>query len=101
MLLVMALAMEGAPPVSGSTAVWIGLLYSVTVVGVGGYALLFVMLRRFPPSTAAALQLMAPPVAAVIGWVGLGEMLGWADVAGGVLTLSGLMLLFRARAREV
>jgi drug/metabolite transporter (DMT)-like permease len=43
---------------------------------------------------------MAPPVAAVIGWVGLGEMLGWADVAGGVLTLSGLTLLFRARARE-
>ncbi|MFH5925599.1 DMT family transporter [Roseomonas xinghualingensis] len=100
LLLGMAVAMEGAPPTSGSTQVWFGLIYSVTVVGVGGYGLLFVMLRRFPASTAAALQLLAPPVAAVIGWAGLGEVLGWADLAGGLLTLTGLMLLFRARLRE-
>jgi len=100
LLLGMALAMEGAPPTSASTQVWFGLIYSVTVVGVGGYGLLFVMLRRFPPSTAAALQLLAPPVAAVIGWAALGEVLGWADLAGGLLTLTGLMLLFRARFRE-
>ncbi len=55
------------------------------------------MLRRFPPSTAAALQLLAPPVAAVIGWAALGERLGWSDLAGGALTLAGLALLFRAR----
>ncbi|SHJ09193.1 Threonine/homoserine efflux transporter RhtA [Roseomonas rosea] len=100
LLLALALVLEGAPPTSGSGQVWLGLLYSVTVVGIGGYALLFIMLRRFPPSTAAALQLLAPPVAAVIGWAALGEVLGWADLAGGVLTLGGLMLLFRARARE-
>ena len=100
LLLALALVLEGAPPTSGSSQVWLGLLYSVTVVGIGGYALLFIMLRRFPPSTAAALQLLAPPVAAVIGWAALGEVLGWADLAGGMLTLGGLMLLFRARARE-
>ncbi|MBB5692061.1 DMT family transporter [Muricoccus pecuniae] len=100
LLLVLALVLEGAPPAAASDRVLLGLAYSVTVVGIGGYALFFVMLRRFPPSTAAALQLMAPPVAAVIGWAALGEVLGWADLAGGVLTLSGLMLLFRARARE-
>ena len=100
LLLVLALALEGAPPTTASTQVWLGLLYSVTVVGVGGYALLFLLLRRFPPSTAAALQLLAPPVATLIGWAALGEVLGWADVGGGALTLTGLMLLFRARARE-
>jgi drug/metabolite transporter (DMT)-like permease len=100
LLLALALVLEGAPPTRGSSQVWLGLLYSVTVVGIGGYALLFIMLRRFPPSTAAALQLLAPPVAAVIGWAALGEVLGWADLAGGMLTLGGLMLLFRARARE-
>ena len=100
LLLALALVMEGAPPASASPRVWLGLAYSVTVVGVGGYALLFVLLRRFPPSTAAALQLLAPPVATLIGWAALGEVLGWADVGGGALTLTGLMLLFRARARE-
>jgi drug/metabolite transporter (DMT)-like permease len=100
LLLSLAVMLEGTPP-PASTQVWLGLAYSVTVVGVGGYALLFIMLRRFPPSTAAALQLMAPPVAAIIGWAALGEVLGWADLAGGVLTLGGLMLLFRARAREL
>ena len=101
LLLVLAVVLEGPPPSGGSSQVWLGLAYSVTVVGIGGYALLFVMLRRFPPSTAAALQLLAPPVAAVLGWAALGEVLGWADLAGGVLTLTGLLLLFRARAAEV
>jgi len=100
LLLLLALALEGAPPTTASTPVLLGLAYSVTVVGIGGYALLFTMLRRFPPSTAAALQLLAPPVAAVIGWAALGEVLGWADLAGGMLTLGGLLLLFRARAAE-
>lgn len=99
LLLVLAAVMEGAPPTTASTPVWLALAYSVTVVGIGGYALLFVLLRRFPPSTAAALQLMAPPVAAIIGWAALDEVLGWADLAGGALTLTGLTLLFRARAR--
>jgi drug/metabolite transporter (DMT)-like permease len=100
LLLVLAFALEGPMPVTASLPAWAGLAYSVTVVGIGGYALLFVMLRRFPPSTAAALQLLAPPVAAVIGWALLGEVLGWADLVGGMLTLGGLTLLFRARARE-
>ncbi|WP_043832738.1 DMT family transporter [Muricoccus aerilatus] len=100
LLLVLAVVMEGAPPTSASLPVWLSLAYSVTVVGVGGYALLFVLLRRFPPSTAAALQLLAPPVATLIGWAALGEVLGWADLAGGAMTLTGLTLLFRARARE-
>ncbi|MCR0981973.1 DMT family transporter [Roseomonas populi] len=99
MLLPLAIAFGGPAPAGASTHAWLGLAYSVTVVGVGGYALLFIMLRRFPPSTAAALQLLAPPVAAVIGWAVLDEVLGWADLAGGVLTLVGLFLLFQAQAR--
>lgn len=75
----------------------LSLAYGVVVVGIGGYALYFTMLRRLPPATAAALQLLAPPLAAVFGWAGLGEILAWTDVAGGVVTLAGLGLLFRAR----
>ncbi len=99
LLLPLALLWEGAPPTAASGGVVLGMAYSVTVVGIGGYALLFTMLRRVPASTASALQLLAPPVAAVIGWAALGERLGWADLAGGALTLAGLLLVFRANAR--
>jgi drug/metabolite transporter (DMT)-like permease len=96
-LLVAVVVLEGAPPVAIGPATALAMGWSVLVVGVGGYALYFVMLRRLPPSTAAALQLLAPPVAAVLGWALLGERLGWADVLGGAVTLAGLAVLFRAR----
>ncbi|MFT8244074.1 DMT family transporter [Roseomonas sp. BN140053] len=99
MLLPIAVLIEGAPPVSLGTPTLLALLYTIFVVGIGGYALLFVILRRFPPSTAAALQLLAPPVAALLGWAFLRESLGWADLIGGAITLLGLCLLFQARAR--
>jgi drug/metabolite transporter (DMT)-like permease len=98
LLLVLALWREGAPPVAISAPALAGLLWSALVVGIAGYALYFVMLRRLPASTAAALQLLAPPLAAVFGWALLSERLAWSDVLGGVITLSGLALLLRARS---
>jgi drug/metabolite transporter (DMT)-like permease len=95
-LLVAALLEPRLPGVPSLTLV-LSLIYGVLVVGVAGYALYFVMLRRLPPATAAALQLLAPPLAAVFGWALLRETLGWTDVAGGAVTLAGLALLFRAR----
>jgi len=99
-LLVLAALVETRLPGPPSLTAVLSLAYGVVVVGVGGYALYFVMLRRLPPSTAAALQLLAPPLAAVFGWVLLGEILAWTDLAGGAITLAGLLVLFRARARE-
>ncbi|MEO3474913.1 EamA family transporter [Roseomonas sp. CAU 1739] len=78
---------------------WFGvaaLAWSILVVGLGGYALYFVLLRRLPASTAAALQLLAPPVAALLGWAMLDETLRVTDLAGGAVTLAGLALLLRA-----
>ncbi len=96
-MLVMAnIAAPGLPPAPSATLLWT-LAYSVLVVGGLGYALFFVMLARFPAASAAALQLLAPPLAAVFGWALLGEALGGLDVLGGVITLAGLLLLFRAR----
>jgi drug/metabolite transporter (DMT)-like permease len=97
LLLALALLREGAPPVSISAPTLAGMLWSALVVGVAGYALYFLMLRRLPASTAAALQLLAPPLAAVFGWALLGERLGWSDLAGGAITLAGLALLLKAR----
>lgn len=97
--LALALALEGAMPRSATWFTLGGLFWSMIVVGIGGYALYFVMLKRVPTSTASALQLLAPPLAAVFGWALLGERLYLSDMVGGVLTLGGLWLLVRARAR--
>jgi len=93
----LALALEGAMPRSAGWFTLSGLLWSMLVVGIGGYALYFVMLKRVPTSTASALQLLAPPLAAVFGWALLGERLFLSDILGGLLTLGGLALLLRAR----
>lgn len=95
----LALALEGAMPRSASWFTLGGLFWSMIVVGIGGYALYFVMLKRVPTSTASALQLLAPPLAAVFGWALLDERLFVSDIIGGILTLGGLWLLVRARAR--
>lgn len=97
--LALALTLEGAAPRSATWFTLGGLFWSMIVVGIGGYALYFVMLKRVPTSTASALQLLAPPLAAVFGWALLGERLFVSDLVGGALTLGGLWLLVRARAR--
>lgn len=97
LLLGLAGLVEARVPGPPSATLLLALLYGVVVVGVGGYALYFVMLRRLPPATAAGLQLLAPPLAAVFGWALLGESLSGMDLLGGLITLGGLLLLFRAR----
>lgn len=97
--LALALALDGAAPRGAGWFTLAGLFWSMIVVGIGGYALYFVMLKRMPTSTASALQLLAPPLAAVFGWALLGERLFVSDIVGGLLTLAGLFLLVRARAR--
>jgi drug/metabolite transporter (DMT)-like permease len=99
-LLAAAVLTHPAPPPSPGAALLGTLAYSVLVVGMLGYALFFVMLQRFPAASAAALQLLAPPLAALLGWALLGETLAWTDLLGGAVTLAGLLLLFRARAGD-
>lgn len=96
--LMLAAALAGGPPPATLTpSVAAAMLWSCLVVGVLGYVLFFEVMRRFPPATSASLQLLAPPVAALIGWALLGERLGLGEVVGGLVTLAGLALIFRAR----
>lgn len=91
-----ALLLEPLPAAAPAPVAMAALAWSILVVGLGGYALYFVLLRRLPASSAAALQLLAPPVAALIGWAMMGERLLPTDIAGGAVTLAGLGLLLRA-----
>jgi drug/metabolite transporter (DMT)-like permease len=96
-LLLLAAALGGPLPESASPVLIWAMLYSCLVVGIAGYGLFFIVIGRFGASNAAALQLMAPPVAAVLGWSFMGEGLAWGDLLGGAMTLAGLLLMFRAR----
>lgn len=91
-----ALLLEPVPVAAPAPIAVAALAWSILAVGLGGYGLYFVLLRRLPASSAAALQLLAPPVAALIGWAMLGERLLPTDMAGGAVTLAGLTLLLRA-----
>lgn len=97
--LLLAVLIEGAPPTTITLPTAMALGWSMLAVGIGAYALNFLMLKRVPTSTAAALQLLAPPLAAVFGWALIGERLYVSDILGGALTLSGLALLVHARSR--
>lgn len=97
-LLPAALLLDARPGPVSDPAAWAALAYSVAVVGVLGYALFFVTMERLSTGTAMALQLLAPPVAAGLGWLLLGERLAWTDLAGGAVTLAGLWLMVRAKA---
>jgi drug/metabolite transporter (DMT)-like permease len=96
-LLLLAGVVGGPLPTTASPQLVWGMAYASLVVGVGGYALFFTVIRRFGASNAAALQLLSPPVAALIGWSLLGETLFWGDLVGGSITLAGLLLMFRGR----
>ena len=95
-LLPAAALIEPLPDPDFHWATVAALAWSILVVGGLGYALFFVMMRRLPASTAAALQLLAPPLAALFDWVLLGERLLATDIAGGAITLAGIALLLRA-----
>ncbi len=96
-LIALAALIGGPLPSTASPMLIGGMLYASVVVGVAGYGLFFVVIGRFGAANASALQLMAPPVAALLGWSFMGERLAWGDLLGGAITLAGLLLMFRAR----
>lgn len=96
-LLPLAWLVDGPAPTAISLPVAAGMAWSILAVGLAGYALFFTLMKRLPPSTAAALQLLSPPVAALLGWALLSERLLLGDMLGGLVTMVGLVLLFSAR----
>lgn len=95
LIITFAIALESPPGVEHSVAGWGAFIWSVLAVGLLAYFLYFWLLARLGATGAASLQLLAPPVAALIGWIGLGEVLRLTDIMGGCITLLGLWLLLR------
>ena len=73
------------------------LAWLVLVNSVGGFALLFTLLRGGAATEVATLFFLMPPVTALMGWLVLGEHLAPAMIPGFALVAFGVWLGTRLR----
>ncbi len=69
-----------------------GLIYLVAISGIVAYAVWFWGLERLPASSVTFLSLLNPVVAAVLGWIVLGQSLNGWQLVGAVLVLFSVVL---------
>ena len=73
------------------------LAWLVLVNSIGGFALLFALLRGGAATDVATLFFLMPPITALMGWLVLGERLAPAMLPGFALVAFGVWLGTRAR----
>ena len=81
-------------------AVWWGIAYIVLFPTLIAYALNTWAVQRSSPGMVAAFTTLQPLAAALLAWIFLGESVGWAEGAGFVLIVGGLMLVTAGRSRS-
>lgn len=89
-LVPVAAAVEGAPPVLDARAV-AGLLWLAGVGTVIAYVAWFRGLTRMPAGATALIGLLNPVVGTVLGVVVAGEAFGWSQALGMALVLGGVL----------
>ncbi|WP_118182647.1 DMT family transporter [Paraburkholderia phosphatilytica] len=71
---------------------WASLAWGIVMLSGASVTILVWMVRRGDASRATALLFLAPPLAALEGWLGFGETLLPVQIAGFVVTLAGVWL---------
>ena len=97
LLLPLAIGLEGLHA-DGTQAFWLATLWIVLVNSVGGFALLFMLIRRGAATQVAALFYLVPAVGAVMGHFVLGEVLTRLEIAGFFVAAVGVYLGTRTPA---
>ena len=87
-------------PVYADNKTWLWLGLSALVGYVFGDYCLFNCYLYIGPRFGQLLMTLAPPMAAVAGWIMLGETLGWKSILAMVVTLSGIGISILSRDRE-
>ena len=90
LLLPLALLVEGAPPALTATHVG-GYAYLSLLGGALAYAVWLRGVERLPASSVSLLALLSPVVAAVLGWVALGQSLTALQTTGMALALGSVV----------
>lgn len=94
-LLPLAWGLEGLHA-DGSQAFWLSTAWIVLVNSVGGFALLFLLIRNGAATQVAALFYLVPAVGAIMGHFVLGEVLTTTEILGFFVAASGVYLGTRA-----
>ncbi|WP_202614398.1 DMT family transporter [Halostella litorea] len=95
MHVISAAAGESPAGVAWSPKLVVALLYLAVIAGAGGFLLYFDLLERVGPSEASLVNYATPAVAAVAGWLALGEAITASTVAGFAVIAAGFVLLKR------
>ncbi|RQQ01992.1 DMT family transporter [Burkholderia stagnalis] len=80
---------------SGSPALWVSLVWGVVFLSGGAVTMLMWMLRRGNAARATSLLFLAPPLAALQGYLMFGETLAAIQLAGFAVALAGVVLARR------
>ncbi len=79
---------------------WGGIIYSALGASIVAHGIFFFLIQRHPVAYVTPYLLMTPVLAIIFGVVFWGDRLTWVLVAGGALTIGGILILsLRARAR--
>jgi len=94
-----ALPWESLGDAAWTPAAVASLAYLAIVAGAGGFGLYFWLLRRVGPIEVSLLEYVIPTVAALTGWLALGEELAPTTVAGFAVIFVGFVLVKRTAIR--
>jgi drug/metabolite transporter (DMT)-like permease len=75
-------------PITWIALLWLGLLGSCLA-----YILYFSLIHSIGPTRATTVTYVLPLVGVILGTLFLGERLQWTDLAGGILILSGVVVV--------
>jgi probable blue pigment (indigoidine) exporter len=93
LVLLPLLPLEGLPTTPLTLANWAGLAWLALPGGAFAYLLWFDGIAHLRAVAVSGLALLAPVTAAVLGWLVVGQHLGGAQIAGGVVTLAAVLTL--------
>ena len=91
----LGLAMPRPTALNLAALAWLGLIGAALT-----YVLWFRGLARLDTRVASSLGFLSPVMAVLLGWVFLGQSLGWLQIAGAVLVLASIRLGQRAAGRD-
>lgn len=102
-LLVISLVFETHQLTAVSQAgplVWLALLYTAIAASLLGHGGMYYLIQRYDLSMVMPTFLLATVFAIIFSVTLLGDVLGWRVVLGASLTLSGVLLILKRRARR-
>lgn len=78
----------------------VSLAYLAVVGSALGFCLFYWLLKHMEVTRALAVMLTHPPVAIFLGWLVLGEALGWRVFAGAAAIIAGLSIMLGVRHKQ-